>query len=164
MDTEVGFGVCQWQLLAWQKHLIYWYCVAFTFFHLYVLIVYPIDPWVFRSVHVSWGAAVGFALFAGFSGSPRDRIVWYDWLLMLASLACAGYIAWNLDALLFRVGALPTPGDFAVGLIGTLLVLEITRRSAGLALPIISVIFILYCFVGPCLPGDRQRSRLNSSH
>src|SRR3546814_11812875 len=72
---------------------------------------------------------------------------------MLASLACAGYIAWNLDALLFRVGALPTPGDFAVGLIGTLLVLEITQRSAGLALPIISVIFILYCFVGTWLPG-----------
>lgn len=153
MDTEGGFGGWQRQLTGWQKHLIYWNCVAYTIFHLYVLNLYPIDPWVFRSIHVSWGAAVGFALFAASSSSPRNRIVWYDWLLMLASIACAFYIAWNLDALLFRVGALPTTGDFIVGLVGTLLVLEITRRSAGLALPIISVIFILYCFVGPWLPG-----------
>jgi len=152
-DTEGGFGGWQRQLSGWQKHLIYWNCIAYTVFHLYVLNVYPIDPWVFRSVHVSWGTALGLAIFAASDGSRRDGIAWYDWLLMAASLGCAAYIAVNLDELLFRVGALPTTGDFIVGLIGTLLVLEITRRTAGLALPIIAVIFILYCFVGPWLPG-----------
>ena len=152
-DTEGGFGGWQRQLSGWQKHLIYWNCIAYTVFHLYVLNVYPIDPWVFRSVHVSWGTALGLAIFAASSGSRRDGIAWYDWLLMAASLGCAAYIAINLDELLFRVGALPTTGDFIVGLLGTLLVLEITRRTAGLALPIIAVIFILYCFVGPWLPG-----------
>jgi len=152
-DTEGGFGGWQRQLSGWQKHLIYWNCIAYTVFHLYVLNVYPIDPWVFRSVHVSWGTALGLAIFAASNGSKRDGIAWYDWLLMAASLGCAAYIAVNLDELLFRVGALPTTGDFIVGLLGTLLVLEITRRTAGLALPIIAVIFILYCFVGPWLPG-----------
>jgi TRAP-type uncharacterized transport system fused permease subunit len=32
-------------------------------------------------------------------------------------------------------------------------VLEITRRTAGLALPIIATIFLLYCFAGPWMPG-----------
>jgi TRAP transporter 4TM/12TM fusion protein len=41
----------------------------------------------------------------------------------------------------------------AVGVVGTLLLLEFTRRAAGLALVVIAGIFIVYCFVGPWMPG-----------
>src|SRR5699024_925547 len=42
---------------------------------------------------------------------------------------------------------------FVIALLGTVLVLEITRRTSGLALPILSMIFILYSFLGPYIPG-----------
>ena len=38
-------------------------------------------------------------------------------------------------------------------IVGVALILELTRRVAGLALPIVAFVFILYSFVGPWLPG-----------
>ncbi len=72
---------------------------------------------------------------------------------MAAAIACAAYIWVELDGLLFRAGAIYTAGDVALGVVGTLLVLEITRRTAGPALPLIATAFILYAFAGPWLPG-----------
>ncbi len=140
-------------LQGWQKQLFYWGCVAFTSFHLLVLNLYPMEPWLYRSVHVSFGIALGLMMYGARVGQRSKSVPWYDWLLMLASIACFLYIWQYLDQLLFRAGAAPTPADVVVGVVGTLLVLEITRRSAGLALPIIALIFLLYCFVGPWMPG-----------
>ena len=66
---------------------------------------------------------------------------------------CFVYIMVELDGLLFRTGAAPTSMDVVVGVAGTLLVLDLTRRCAGLALPIIASVFLLYCVVGPWMPG-----------
>jgi TRAP transporter 4TM/12TM fusion protein len=138
---------------GWEKQLFFWGCVAFTAFHLIVLNFYPMEPWLFRSVHVSFGTALGFMMYSVRVGERSHGVPWYDWLLMVASIACFLYIWYFLDLLLFRAGAAPTTEDVVIGLVGTLLVLEITRRSAGLALPIIAIIFLGYCFVGPWMPG-----------
>jgi TRAP transporter 4TM/12TM fusion protein len=64
-----------------------------------------------------------------------------------------GYIVHQHSELIFRVGIMPTPADFIIALIGIFLVLELTRRTAGLALPILVGVFLLYTFIGPFLPG-----------
>ena len=140
-------------LRPWERQIFFWGCVAFTLFHLIVLNLRPIDPWLYRSAHVSFGSALGFMLFALTAHIGKRGVPWYDWVLIALSIACFGYIFVNLDGLLFRAGAAPEIGDVVIGLIGTLLVLEISRRTAGLALPIIAAIFLLYCFVGPWMPG-----------
>lgn len=150
---QAELGGAQRQLRPWELQLVFWGCVAFTLFHLGVLNLRPIDPWLYRSAHVSFGSALGFMVFAARPGRGGRGVPWYDWLLIAASIGCFGYIAVELDGLLFRAGAAPEPGDVAIGLAGTLLVLEITRRTAGLALPVIALIFLLYCFVGPWMPG-----------
>lgn len=43
--------------------------------------------------------------------------------------------------------------DFAVGGVLALLVLEATRRSIGLALPLLSLLFVAYCLYGQALPS-----------
>jgi len=50
-----------------------------------------------------------------------------------------------------RAGA-EQPIDYKIALIGVLLVLEATRRTIGLALPILSVIFLVYAAFGFALP------------
>ena len=45
------------------------------------------------------------------------------------------------------------PGDMWAAITGVLLIVEITRRLAGLALVIIAGIFVAYAFLGPWLPG-----------
>jgi TRAP transporter 4TM/12TM fusion protein len=72
---------------------------------------------------------------------------------MAANIAVFAYIYINLDDLLFRGGVLPTQWDMVFGAAGTLMILELTRRSAGLALPILALIFIAYSFLGPWMPG-----------
>lgn len=141
------------QLTGLPGLLFFWLCVSFTVFHLLVLNVYPIDSILFRAIHVGWGGVLCFGLYTFKAGRSLDRIPLIDWLLILLSIACCGYVAYYIDELQFRAGALFEPGDVAAGFIGTLLILEMTRRTAGLALPIIAGVFILYCFIGPWLPG-----------
>jgi TRAP transporter 4TM/12TM fusion protein len=130
--------------------------VAFTLFHLVVLNLYPIDPWLFRSIHVAGAAVLIFALYRGGAGRPvtrRGGVPWWDVAFMVAAVATAVYVFVELDDLLFRAGALYTPGDVALGVVGTLIVLETARRTAGPALPLIALAFILYAFLGPWMPG-----------
>lgn len=127
--------------------------VGFALFHLVVLNFFAIDHLVFRSVHVAWGAVLVFVSYAARTGERPGRVPWFDVLLMLAAVGCPLYIAAELDGLTFRAGAMYTPGDVVMGAAGTLVVLEMTRRSAGLALALIAVAFLLYALAGPWMPG-----------
>ena len=151
--TEEEFGGNKRLLHRWETVLLSVLCIGFTLFHLYVLNVYSLEPLLFRAIHVGWGGALGFILYAPVQRAARSGVPWYDWVCVLLSIACAVYITIELDGLLFRAGAQFTPGDVATGVIGTLLVLEFARRTAGLALPIIALVFILYSFAGPWMPG-----------
>ena len=143
-------------LRKWEAVLLAALCIGFTVFHLFVLNVYSLEPLLFRAIHVGWGGALGFIVYAAGRRTDTPGVPWYDWILVAASIACAVYITIELDGLLFRAGAQFTTGDVITGVVGTLLILEFTRRAAGLALPIIAGVFILYCFVGPWMPGVLQ--------
>ncbi|HYH42190.1 MAG TPA: TRAP transporter permease [Burkholderiales bacterium] len=143
-------------LRRWETMLLGVLCVGFTVFHLFVLNLYSLEPLLFRAIHVGWGGALGFIVYSAMRRRQRPGVPWYDWVLAAASIACAVYITIELDGLLFRAGAQFTPGDVVTGVVGTLLILEFTRRTSGLALPIIAGVFILYCFVGPWMPGVLQ--------
>jgi len=149
--AEVGAN--QRPLRGWESRLVFGVAVGFTVFHLAVLNIYPIDPWLFRSFHVSVGSVIGFCIFSARSVETRRGVPWYDWLAVLISLSGFLYIYSNLDELLFRAGVAPTPWDTAIAGISILLILELARRSSGLTLPVIAGLFVLYCFVGPWMPG-----------
>jgi len=121
--------------------------------HLVVLNLYPVDPWLFRAGHLCAGAVLVLLLFRPGRRAAVDRVPLYDLLLAGAAIGVFLYVWVELDGLLFRAGAMWTPGDVAMGVVGTLLVLEVTRRVAGPALPIIALLFVLYAFIGPWLPG-----------
>ena len=150
-DAELGGTLRQFR--PWEQRLFVTACVLFTTFHLGTLNLYPVDPWIYRSVHVSFGSVIGFMMYRFGARTPHLGVPWYDWTLALLSVLCFVYLFIELDGLLFRTGAAPLPMDVVVGTVGTLLVLDLTRRSAGLALPIIAVVFLLYCVVGPWMPG-----------
>lgn len=151
--AEEEFAGNKRQLRRWESILLAVLCVGFTVFHLFVLNIYSLEALMFRSIHVGWGGAIGFMIYAATRRSQRGGVPWYDWLLAAASIACAAYITAELDGLLFRAGAQWTAWDVVVGVGGTLLLLEFTRRTAGLALVVIAGAFILYAFAGPWMPG-----------
>ncbi len=129
---------------------------AMSLFHVVVLIFWPIDPWYFRSLHITFAALLVFALVPVRSGCSMDRIPWFDYLLMGSIVVPVIYLFIEFDGWIFRVGVTPTAQDAVFALIFVLGVLEMARRSTGWALPIIAVIFILYGYFGPYLPGLLQ--------
>lgn len=151
--VEEEFAGNKRTLVGWESLVLAALCITFTLFHLYVLNVYSLEPLMFRAIHVGWGGAIGFMLYSMTRSRKAPGVPWYDWILVIASAACAMYITVEIDGLLFRAGAQFEPGDVITGVVGTLLLLEFGRRTSGLALPIICGIFIIYSFIGPWMPG-----------
>ncbi|GGC00255.1 hypothetical protein GCM10011363_16060 [Marivita lacus] len=87
--------------------------------------------------------------------APRDRFRVSDVLLALCGIAVAIYlIAIYGTAARNSVGTPFVPiGVAFAATAGSALILELTRRVAGLALVIITGIFLLYTFVAHLLPG-----------
>ena len=84
----------------------------------------------------------------------RARIDLADVALAMAAVAVTLYIIYHAPLLRLRAGTgLAKEADMYAALVGVILILELTRRMAGLALVIIAGIFVLYSFVGPWLPG-----------
>ncbi len=87
---------------------------------------------------------------------------WLDRLCILCSVLCGGFIVvqtegwfsslWLQGASLGNRAGQESGPDLLVGLVGLLLVLEAARRSLGWALPVLSSLFLAYCFLGPYLP------------
>jgi len=96
---------------------------------------------------------VGIVSGWAFRGSSR-HVPWHDWVLLVASIVVAAYLIPQLDRIRLSAGTpFALAPDFWVALSGVLLILELTRRVAGLALVVISVVFVTYAFLGPWLPG-----------
>ncbi|AOG10878.1 TRAP transporter permease [Agrobacterium sp. RAC06] len=111
---------------------------------------------VFSTYGLPLIAGTAAALLAAwfFPSRDRTRVDWADYALGIASIAVLGYILFNVGPLRLRAGtAMAQPADFYAALVGVILILEVTRRVAGLALVVIASIFILYSFAGPYLPG-----------
>jgi TRAP transporter 4TM/12TM fusion protein len=156
-DEQVESSSEARSLIGFIKYMFMFVAVTGALFHLYILNFHPIDPWLFRSIHLLFGAILGFMLFPGWK-KASGKIQMVDWALILASIGVFIYLAVNLKQLLFRFGVLPTTMDFIVALVGILIVLELTRRTSGWTLPILAGIFILYAFVGPYLPSILNHS------
>ena len=119
---------------------------------------------VFEVNYASLPPSAGLAVFAMLGGMlcfliyPLDKrlenLRWLrlvDLVLALAVAACCGYLIWGGNELTGRLGR-STATDYLVAIVGTLLMIEATRRSVGLALPILAGCFLLYAFLGPSLP------------
>ncbi|MGP3930403.1 TRAP transporter permease [Nonomuraea sp. KM88] len=90
---------------------------------------------------------------AGALRSERPSVM--DWLLAAASLAVLVYPLAAIDDFRDRgSGAALTDLDIVAGLALTVLLLEAVRRTVGMALSIICVIFLLYAYYGAYLPID----------
>ena len=83
----------------------------------------------------------------------RTRLSWADTLLAVAAIVVGIYIIGHADFLRTRAQVFPHPNDMWASIAGIILILELTRRLAGLALVIIVAVFLAYGFIGPYLPG-----------
>lgn len=94
----------------------------------------------------------------------RERLSIIDASLGILALAAGAYIVLSLERWRMVAGT-PFAGelDFYMSAVGIILILELTRRVAGLALVAITGVFMLYAFIGPWLPGIFEHSGYSPS-
>lgn len=73
-------------------------------------------------------------------------------LLTVAAIATTAYVGTSIEHLQMVLG-FPEPIDVTVGVVIICLVVEATRRSWGLILPIVAAVFVLYFLFGHLLGG-----------
>ena len=102
-----------------------------------------------RTIHWVFMTAGIFLLYPAVK---KGKITVFSILLAIVSVATTIYVllTWERNAL-----RIDDPTTFEIGLciVGIFLVLEATRRSMGLAMPLISLISLLYAYFGPYFPG-----------
>ncbi len=133
------------------------FSVAYAFIEYRAPGASPPPDWVFAQFGWVLTASAALAIVAGwaFVGGD-DRIAWADWVLIGVTLAASGFILFSLDTLNLRLRAgtpFADPQNAWAAFVLALLILELTRRVAGMALVAIALVFIAYAFLGPWLPG-----------
>ena len=139
----------------WLKNVVYVICLLFTLYHLAYASGIRFLQMVnlkHHAIHVGLILMLGFALYPEFKKSSRKKIAWYDWIFIALSIAMPIYVFVRYPAFI-STGFKGEQIDIIMGTILIVLVLIASRRLSGWALPILSIIFILYALYGRSLPG-----------
>ncbi len=112
-----------------------------------------IDDSSARAIHLAFAIFLAFLTYPAFNSSSRRKIPFIDWGFAIAGALLALYGIFFYDDLVSRIGN-PNTQDIIAGIIGMLLLLEAARRTLGLPLVIIAIIFLFYNYVGQFFPAE----------
>ncbi|MFD1064611.1 TRAP transporter permease [Oceanobacillus locisalsi] len=133
-------------------HIVFLGLIAFSIFQLYTGIFGQLTAYIQRTIHLGFALSLIFLLFPAVRGMRKDKIPWYDYILMLLSILVCGYWPVYYDTLVQQFGGI-SGMQMVVGGLGILLVLEAARRAVGLPITIIALFFLCYALLGPNIPG-----------
>lgn len=126
--------------------------VASSLFHFYTAGYRPLPAMEQRPVHVGLMLFLCFLIYPATKAGRDRQPTLFDLLLSVVGAGSAFHLAWTYEDIVMR-GGFPTQMDLIVGTIFCLTVLEAARRTIGMFLIVLAVIFVGYLFVGPWLPG-----------
>jgi TRAP transporter 4TM/12TM fusion protein len=90
--------------------------------------------------------------FKAYDGSTT-RIPQRDWIFAALASSFSLYLLVNFQTIFIERPGEHTPIDLMVGVIAIAMVIEATRRTMGIFLPLLAIATVLYGIFGPYLPG-----------
>jgi TRAP transporter 4TM/12TM fusion protein len=126
--------------------------VAMAAFHLYTASIGVLPIAIIRAVHLTFAIVAVFILYPATRKGSKTSVPWYDWILAGLSCGVIGYIVVMFNEI-SRRGALPMPYEIVLGAAAIVLILEGGRRIVGNVLPVLSSLFLFYCYFGRIMPG-----------
>jgi TRAP transporter 4TM/12TM fusion protein len=151
--------------------------IVMSLYHVYARLTPAApDTLVLRIIALAFCLALAFLLFPFRSTTPLDEestridagaqaestIPWVDLILAGTSVAGCAYMFVYYDYITQRFPtAHPLSAmDLVVATVMVVLVLEATRRTLGMALPVLALAFVAYAMLGPWLPGPFRHKGL----
>ena len=125
-----------------------------------------ISPWTLSVIFFSGVVALAFLTTGPFESSDTNKPSLIDIILALISIAVGVYFAMQAPVIINRIVLLDelTNLDILFGTLVFILTLEITRRTTGLGLTLIVVMFVLYNLFGHHLDGVLQHGEIDYIH
>ncbi len=139
---------------AFTKWLVVVIGVGISLFHLYTGAYGVVEAYMQRTIHLMSLMTLAFLLFPTKRSWSAKRNAAVDLPLVALCLFIEAYLLFSHDRIVGRewyYGPI-TAMDIVLGIVMILLTLEAARRVVGPALPIIAVVFMLYCQFGRYLP------------
>ena len=129
--------------------------VAMSIYHIHIAYSGGYEPMYQRCVSYLFAVTMIYLIHPGRAaakGRPGGVILWVGTLVL--AVASVGWLLWNYDYFLERFPYVdpPTRTDLFFGTAAIILVLEACRRTINLALPLISLAFLVYTYIGPYMP------------
>ncbi|MBB6454573.1 TRAP transporter 4TM/12TM fusion protein [Salirhabdus euzebyi] len=135
------------------KIIVFILAIAFSIFQL-TIIYYPVNTVQLRIIHLMFGLVLIFTLVPAIKSKKTSPItISVDLALITLSLISCFYIAKESVQLSSERLGYYNSFDIFASIVLLILVIEATRRILGWALPIISILFILYALFGFLIPG-----------
>ncbi len=128
------------------RYLISCYAVFYSIFHLWAT-YNPMPELLYRATHVSVGLGLVFLIYPAYKSQRRDKVMWYDWILVLLSFASLFYLVNQYSAIATVRGGIANNMDIAMSMLTIVLIIEATRRVMGMILPALALIFLVYPFI-----------------
>lgn len=129
--------------------------VALCLFQMYAGGISNISSMTLRTIH--WTVISAVAIVSYPAVKEKETMRWYDYILLAASLFATIYVAVVRPTRTIQVSTndpLFSTLDKVAFLVMTLVILEIARRTTGLALTVTAAIALVYLmFLGPYMPG-----------
>ncbi len=125
-----------------------------------------IDPWPLAAVFLMSMMALAFLTVGARPDSDPTRPSVIDWILFALSIATGIYFFIVAEDIANRISLLwaLTPVELFFGSVAFLLSIEITRRTTGLGLTAVVLVFIAYNFLGHLLPGVLNHGYIDYNH
>ena len=130
--------------------------VAMSLYHLYALCgIVVVTSVKLYAIHLGFSFLLIFLVypFAPNARKVKTRFPVYDLALGVIGALTSVYVIVFYQDFIFRIDNAPTIPDLITGAVTLLLVLEISRRTIGLSMPIVAVVFLIYAFVGSFMPS-----------
>ncbi len=149
-DPEFRFrdlgGVWKWVVFA--------IAVGMSLFQVYTAGVGLLNAHVQRAIHLAFVLSLAFLLYPLRPGrkTRAEGVPPLDFALAVAGAGVGLYIFLDYQQIVLRAG-MPSTTDLALAFACILLVMEASRRVIGLPMVILSVVFLLYAYFGPYMPG-----------
>lgn len=176
LETEYDSGLAVRPHATWLRRALVLASVVFAIYH-YITAGFgvPVDYW-HMGIHLS---GLFLLIFTSFPAFPRrgsytirptrpwrlGNVPLHDWIFAVLGICAALFLGFSWDGLeidllgfeytiprqAMRQGN-PTAPDIFFGTVLVVLVLEAARRTLGIVLPIIILVFMSYALFGPSMP------------
>ncbi len=135
------------------------FAIALALFHLLAGIWGIPNTYVFRYTHLSLMMII--VLLIRPMSRKHEKLSFYcDMGMAGIMLACWIYIIWDIEAFIVRFGNI-SDADLIFGILYLLILLELSRRVAGMAMVIIAIVFFGQNLIAESLPGFLMRKSLS---